>query len=74
MRFSHLCKSGVKYARAINMKGVGWAKEGTVGWRYHKRVSCRLPLLIHFNCCSNCTAGYDILLYKTILKLIWCLR
>ena len=39
MRFSHLCKSGVKYARAINMKGVGWAKEGTVGWRYHKRAS-----------------------------------
>ena len=44
-------------------------KEATVGWRYHKRASHWLPLLIHFNCCSSCTAGYDILLNKTILKL-----
>ena len=40
-----------------------------MGWRYHKRVIRCLPPLINFNCCSSCTAGYDILLNKTILKL-----
>ena len=36
-------------------------------WTENKRVSRRLPLLIHFNCCSSCTAGYDILLNKLSL-------
>ena len=46
-----------------------FTKEATVGWRYHKRLSYHLPLLIYFNCCCSCTAGYDILLNKTILNL-----
>ena len=44
-------------------------KEATVGWRYHKSISYRFPLLIHFNCCCSSPAGYDILLNKTILNL-----
>ena len=38
-------------------------------WRNNKTVNYQLTLLIHFNCCNSCTAGYDILLNKTILKL-----
>ena len=34
---------------------------------YHKRLSHHL--LIHFNSCCSCKAGYDILLTKTILDL-----
>ena len=37
--------------------------------RLPQEASRRLPLLIHFNCCSSCTAGYDTLLIKTIVKL-----
>ena len=43
-------------------------------WRYHKSITFQIPLLIHLNCYSSCTAGYEIVLDMTILNLTYCFR
>ena len=57
-----LC-SVVTATRPLVLKRLLWA------CAYHKKLSHHLPLLIHFNSCCSCKAGYDTLLNKTILNL-----